>query len=81
MHISKRFASVIAGVAIIASSALVAAPAQATSLGNRPLAALLPATDKYDANPNDFDIVTHAVYAVLECQAGLGRSAYSPTAT
>ena len=65
MHISKRFASAVAGIAIIASSALVAAPAQATSLGNRPLAALLPATDKFDANSNDFDIVTHAVYAVL----------------
>src|SRR4051794_39596586 len=65
MHISKRLASVVAGVAIIASSALVAAPAQATSLGNRPLAALPPANDKFDNNPNDFDIVTHAVYAVL----------------
>ena len=55
MHISKRLASVVAGVAIIASSALVATPAEATTLGSRPLAALLPANDKFDTNPNDFD--------------------------
>lgn len=64
MHLSRRFAGVIAAVAI-AGVSLSIAPAQAASLGSRPLAALLPANDKFDNNPNDFDIVTHAVYAVL----------------
>ncbi|HTY73335.1 MAG TPA: fasciclin domain-containing protein [Actinomycetes bacterium] len=65
MRLSRRLAGVVAVLAAAASIGVAAAPAQASTLGNRPLAALLPATDKFDNNPNDFDIVTHAVYAVL----------------
>ena len=65
MRMSRRIATAVAVAAIAGTTALVGAPAQAATLGSRPLAALLPATDKFDNNPNDFDIVTHAVYAVL----------------
>ena len=65
MRMSRRIASVVAVAAIAASAALVGAPAQATTLGSRPLAAVLPANTKFNNNPNDFNIVTNAVYAVL----------------
>ena len=67
--------------AIVASAALVGAPAPGhapTATGRWPR--LLPATDKFDRNPNDFDIVTHAV-TPCSGPSRTRRSASSPTAT
>ncbi len=72
MRISRRAAGLAAGVALTvgASAAVVPTSQAATSkLGSRSLAAVLTADKSgFDANKNDFDVLTAAVLAVLKAK-------------
>ena len=65
MRMSRRIATAVAVAAIAGTTTLVGAPAQAATLGSRPLAALLPATDKFDNNPNIDTVETVLLYHVV----------------
>lgn len=70
MNLRRRTAAAAFATALsVAALGLGAAPASATSLGDRSLAEVLLADgDKFDHNWHDYDIVTQAVLAVLEAK-------------
>ena len=78
MYIRRTLVAAAAGAALLAASLTGVAGAQASSsasvkpaaaLGNKPLAAVLtPYASSFNTNWGDFNIVTHAVFAVLKAK-------------
>jgi uncharacterized surface protein with fasciclin (FAS1) repeats len=68
----RRLSTLVVGpVALALGLTLAGPPAQAKALGTRSLAAVLTSDNNtFDRNPQDFDITTEAVLAVLDAKPG-----------